>query len=77
ECVPVQVDRQGIVVELIMDDPRGAKAVSLTPSHQFPTGAKLALDRRMALIEWAARRQAWLMEDDYDSELHYSGKPTA
>ncbi|NEI03632.1 aminotransferase class I/II-fold pyridoxal phosphate-dependent enzyme [Rhizobium leguminosarum] len=77
ECVPVQVDRQGIVVELIMDDPRGAKAVSLTPSHQFPTGAKLALDRRLALIEWAARRQAWLMEDDYDSEFHYSGKPTA
>lgn len=77
ECVPVRVDRQGIVVEQIMDDPRGAKAVSLTPSHQFPTGAKLALDRRLALIEWAARHQAWLLEDDYDSEFHYNGKPTA
>lgn len=77
ESVPVKVDRQGVVVEPILDDPRGAKAVSLTPSHQFPTGATLALDRRLALIEWAARHQAWIIEDDYDSEFHYSGKPTA
>ncbi|MBP2316171.1 PLP-dependent aminotransferase family protein [Azospirillum soli] len=77
ESVPVRVDRQGIVVEQIIGDPRGAKAVFLTPSHQFPTGAKLALDRRLALIEWAARNQTWLIEDDYDSEFHYSGKPTA
>ncbi|CCG40430.1 MocR-like pyridoxine biosynthesis transcription factor PdxR [Magnetospirillum molischianum] len=77
ECVPVCVDRQGIVVERIMDDPRRAKAVFLTPSHQFPTGATLALDRRLALIEWAARHQAWIIEDDYDSEFHYAGKPTA
>lgn len=77
ESVPVRVDEHGIVVDEIIADPRGAKAVSLTPSHQFPTGAKLSLDRRMALIEWAARRQAWLLEDDYDSEFHYEGKPTA
>lgn len=77
ECVPVRVDRQGILVEPIMDDPRRAKAVSLTPSHQFPTGVTLALDRRLALIEWAARNQAWIIEDDYDSEFHYAGKPTA
>lgn len=77
ECVPVRVDRHGIVVERIMDDPRRAKAVSLTPSHQFPTGVTLALDRRLALLEWAARYQAWIIEDDYDSEFHYAGKPTA
>lgn len=77
ECVPVRVDRQGILVEPIMDDPRKAKAVSLTPSHQFPTGVTLALDRRLALIEWAVRNQAWIIEDDYDSEFHYAGKPTA
>ncbi|NIJ59669.1 GntR family transcriptional regulator/MocR family aminotransferase [Pseudochelatococcus lubricantis] len=77
ECVPVRVDRHGIVVEQIMESPRKAKAVSLTPSHQFPTGAELALDRRLALIEWAARYQAWIIEDDYDSEFHYAGKPTA
>lgn len=77
EPVPVRVDGNGIVVDEIVADSRGAKAVSLTPSHQFPTGAKLSLDRRMALIEWAARKQAWLLEDDYDSEFHYEGKPTA
>jgi GntR family transcriptional regulator / MocR family aminotransferase len=77
ECVPIRVDPQGIVVEQIMAEPRKAKAVFLTPSHQFPTGATLALDRRLALIEWAARHQAWIVEDDYDSEFHYAGKPTA
>lgn len=77
ECVPVRVDRQGIKVEPILEDPRPARAISLTPSHQFPTGATLTLDRRLALIEWAARRQAWIIEDDYDSEFHYAGKPTA
>lgn len=77
ECVPVRVDHQGIMVEQIIGDARRAKAVSLTPSHQFPTGAKLALDRRLALIEWAVEHQTWIIEDDYDSEFHYAGKPTA
>lgn len=77
ECVPIRVDPQGIAVEQILAEPRKAKAVSLTPSHQFPTGATLALDRRLALIEWATRHQAWIIEDDYDSEFHYAGKPMA
>ena len=77
ECVPIPVDLQGIAVEQILAEPRKAKAVSLTPSHQFPTGATLALDRRLALIEWARRHQAWIIEDDYDSEFHYAGKPMA
>lgn len=77
ESRPTRVDRQGIIVDQIIAEPRRAKAVFLTPSHQFPTGATLALDRRLALIEWAARHQAWIIEDDYDSEFHYAGKPTA
>ena len=77
ECLPVRVDRQGVAVDQIMAETRKVKAVFLTPSHQFPTGATLALDRRLALIEWAARHQAWIIEDDYDSEFHYAGKPTA
>ncbi|MDO3443975.1 PLP-dependent aminotransferase family protein [Agrobacterium sp. V1] len=77
ECVSIPVDRQGVVIEQIMAHPRRAKAIFLTPSHQFPTGATLALDRRLALIEWAARHQMWIIEDDYDSEFHYAGKPTA
>jgi len=77
ESVPVGVDDQGIVIERMVSETNKAKAVFLTPSHQFPTGATLSLDRRLALIEWAARQQAWIIEDDYDSEFHYAGKPTA
>ncbi|MCR6502130.1 PLP-dependent aminotransferase family protein [Shinella sp. CPCC 101442] len=77
DCVPIRVDRQGLIIEQIMAEPHMAKAVFLTPSHQFPTGSTLALDRRLALIEWAARNRAWIIEDDYDSEFHYTGKPMA
>ena len=74
-CRPVPVDAQGMMVEHLYQDT--AKAACLTPSHQYPTGATLSLDRRLAAIEWARQRGAWLIEDDYDSEFHYHGKPTA
>ncbi|KAA3499302.1 PLP-dependent aminotransferase family protein [Rhizobium rhizogenes] len=77
ECVPIRLDAQGMLVEQLRAHPEKAKAVFLTPSHQFPTGATLALDRRLSLIEWASKHQAWIIEDDYDSEFHYAGKPTA
>lgn len=77
ECAPISLDAQGLRVEQLQADPHKARAVFLTPSHQFPTGATLALDRRLALIEWAAQHQAWILEDDYDSEFHYAGRPTA
>jgi GntR family transcriptional regulator/MocR family aminotransferase len=76
ECVPVPLDADGMKVEFLQTA-QPAKAVFLTPSHQFPTGTTLALDRRLAAIEWAQREQAWIIEDDYDSEFHYAGKPTA
>lgn len=76
-CVPVPLDADGMLVEHLRTMAPPAKAVFLTPSHQFPTGATLALDRRLAAIEWAHRHQAWIIEDDYDSEFHYAGKPTA
>lgn len=77
ECVPVPLDADGMQVERLRNATQPAKAVFLTPSHQFPTGATLALDRRLAVIEWAREQQAWIIEDDYDSEFHYAGKPTA
>lgn len=81
ECVPVPLDADGLLVEHLLDATRvsgqAARAVFLTPSHQFPTGATLALDRRLAVIEWARQHQSWIIEDDYDSEFHYAGKPTA
>ena len=76
ECVPVPLDADGMQVDLLQTMPC-AKAVFLTPSHQFPTGTTLALDRRLAAIAWAQQEQAWIIEDDYDSEFHYAGKPTA
>lgn len=81
ECVPVPLDAKGMRVEHLEQAAKAsgdsAKAVFLTPSHQFPTGATLALDRRLAVIEWARQNQSWIIEDDYDSEFHYAGKPTA
>ena len=81
ECVPVPLDANGMLVEHLYQAAQttsnSAKAVFLTPSHQFPTGATLALDRRLAVIEWARQYQGWIIEDDYDSEFHYASKPTA
>ncbi|MBF8178907.1 MocR-like pyridoxine biosynthesis transcription factor PdxR [Herminiimonas contaminans] len=81
ECVPVPLDADGLRVERMLElaqtTEEAARAVFLTPSHQFPTGATLALDRRLAVIEWARQQQGWIIEDDYDSEFHYAGKPTA
>ena len=51
-----------------------AKLAYVTPSHQYPTGALLTLARRVELSEWARRRSAWIVEDDYDSEFNYSGR---
>ncbi len=49
----------------------------MTPSHQYPTGATLPLARRLELVNWAAENGRWIIEDDYDSEFHYDGLPTA
>lgn len=76
-CVPVPLDEHGMQVEQLNQAGESARAVFLTPSHQFPTGATLALERRLAIIEWAQRQQGWIIEDDYDSEFHYDGKPKA
>jgi GntR family transcriptional regulator/MocR family aminotransferase len=52
-----------------------ARMAYVTPSHRYPTGVALSLDRRIALIDWAARNDAWIVEDDYDSEFRYEGQP--
>jgi GntR family transcriptional regulator / MocR family aminotransferase len=75
--VPIDVDEQGIRTDLLHADRSGANCVYVTPSHQYPTGATLTLERRLELINWAAEKGKWIIEDDYDSEFHYQGKPTA
>ncbi|MFE7171895.1 PLP-dependent aminotransferase family protein [Streptomyces sp. NPDC057616] len=72
-AVPVPVDRSGVDVRAL--DATGARAVIVTPAHQWPTGVVLAPDRRHALIEWAQRRDAYVIEDDYDAEFRYDREP--
>ncbi|HEY8313463.1 MAG TPA: PLP-dependent aminotransferase family protein [Candidatus Baltobacteraceae bacterium] len=67
------VDEAGIDVSSFRK--RRAKLAYVTPSHQYPTGAVLSLDRRLALLDWAAKNDGWIIEDDYDSEFNYTGRP--
>ena len=69
---PVRIDSDGMVSSEVGGKTR---MVYVTPSHQFPTGVSMSLARRLELIEWARRRSAILIEDDYDSEYRYSGPP--
>ncbi|MFG3107554.1 MocR-like pyridoxine biosynthesis transcription factor PdxR [Streptomyces tendae] len=69
QAVPVPVDEEGIDVDALAAS--GARAVLVTPGHQFPTGAVLSARRREALARWARERDGWVIEDDYDAGLWY------
>ncbi|MCA8884802.1 MAG: PLP-dependent aminotransferase family protein [Rhodobacteraceae bacterium] len=73
--IPVSVDREGIDIAAGIGAAPHARAVYVTPSHQFPTGVTLSMRRRVALLDWAQRAGAWVFEDDYDSEFRYAGPP--
>jgi len=73
--VPVPVDGHGLVVDEGQRRAPGARVAYVTPSHQFPTGVAMRMDRRIALLEWARDAGAWVLEDDYDSEFRYAGPP--
>ncbi|HBC8592054.1 TPA: PLP-dependent aminotransferase family protein [Citrobacter koseri] len=73
--MPVPVDDHGLNVAAGIHDYPQARFVLLTPAHQSPLGVALSLTRRRQLLEWAASAQAWIIEDDYDSEFRYHGKP--
>ncbi len=77
ELVPIPVDDQGLVTARLEASRPPVRAVFVTPSHQYPLGITLSLERRLALIDWAARTKAWIIEDDYDSEFRYDGRPLA
>jgi GntR family transcriptional regulator / MocR family aminotransferase len=68
----VPVDDEGIVVDAIARDTR---LVYVTPSHQYPLGVTMSLSRRLALLDWAARNNAAIIEDDYDSEFRFEERP--
>jgi len=78
--LPIPVDKQGIVVEALKEHERersnfSPQLVYVTPSHQSPTGVVLSVPRRLELLSWAKRVGAYIVEDDYDSEYRYKGRP--
>ncbi|AGX04231.1 transcriptional regulator (GntR family) protein [Bacillus sp. NRRL B-14911] len=70
---PVTVEEDGISVEELAE--KRAKAVYVTPSHQFPLGMVLSINKRLKLLKWAAETGGYIVEDDYDSEFRYQGQP--
>src|SRR5690348_10914803 len=71
KIIPVAVDAEGLVTPAL---PERARLAFITPSHQFPTGTVLPLARRLALLAWARRANAVIVEDDYDGEFRYEGQ---
>lgn len=74
---PVPVDVEGLAVAQGERLQPAARLAYVTPSYQYPLGVTMSLARRLALLEWARRRGAWILEDDYDSEFRYVGHPLA
>src|SRR5215470_178783 len=75
ELVTAPVDGDGMRVPKPVAARRAPRLAYVTPSHQFPTGVVLPLARRLELLDWAARSGAFVVEDDYDSEYRYAGRP--
>ena len=73
--VPVQVDAEGFNIQTVLKKNQKARLAYVTPSHQFPLGVMMTLSRRLQLLEWAKQSDAWIIEDDYDSEFRYTGRP--
>ncbi|MCA1923153.1 PLP-dependent aminotransferase family protein [Buttiauxella noackiae] len=72
---PVPVDDEGMQIDYGINHFPDARFALLTPAHQSPLGVALSLTRRRQLLDWAATNESWVIEDDYDSEFRYHGKP--
>ena len=75
EIIPVSVDENGLVFEEGLAKAPKARMVCISPSHQYPLGVTMDLTRRLELLSWAEKNDAWIIEDDYDSEYRYQGYP--
>jgi GntR family transcriptional regulator/MocR family aminotransferase len=75
QLVPVPVDAEGLNVASLERRGANVRAAYVTPSHQYPLGTTMSASRRFALLDWAARHDAWILEDDYDSEFRYISRP--
>ncbi|MEM8529693.1 MAG: PLP-dependent aminotransferase family protein [Chloroflexota bacterium] len=77
QLIPVPVDEEGLQITKGLACCPNARMAYVTPSHQFPLGVTMSLARRLALLKWARHTGAWVLEDDYDSEYRYAGRPLA
>lgn len=73
--VSVAVDEEGLSVEAGRGAAPNARGAIVTPSHHYPLGITMSLSRRLTLLDWASEANAWIIEDDYDSEFRYGGRP--
>lgn len=71
----IPVDQHGIQIRKVKQPSPSPKLIFVTPSHQYPLGSHLSLERRQDLIQFAKQHHAWIVEDDYDSEFRFSGHP--
>src|SRR5262249_48766193 len=73
---PIPVDSSGLTIDFLkIPESAQLKLIYATPSHQFPTGVVMSLPRRVELLRWAELTGTYIVEDDYDSEYRYSGRP--
>lgn len=73
-CVPLTMDSQGVTVDSVEES--GAQVIHLSPSHQFPSGIVTPIARRQSLLRWAREEAGrYIIEDDYDSEFRFTGRP--
>lgn len=77
KLIPVPVDEGGLNFKTAFEQSKNPKLIYVTPSHQYPLGATMSVTSRLSLIETARATNAWIIEDDYDSEYRYSGHPLA
>lgn len=77
DIIPIPIDHEGLVVAAGIELAPQARLAYVTPSHQFPLGITMSLRRRLALLGWANRADAYILEDDYDSEYRFAGRPLA
>jgi len=75
DVLRIPVDENGLDVDRLCQGKHRPRVICVSPCHQFPTGVVMPLARRTALLEWACRQNAWVVEDDYASELRYVGRP--
>lgn len=77
KIVSVPIDEEGFDLSFALKENKEARLACVTPSHQFPLGTVMSLARRLALLKWAANSNSLIVEDDYDSEFRYAGRPLA